>query len=78
MTRSPCKAANRREAAGDSRAFSKTEISAGSAVAQPSLPLDALHSSTKLRDASCWKENDHKESEIVKSEKIKIKNKTSN
>ena len=59
MTRSPCKAANLREAAGDSRAFSKTEISAGSAVAQPSPPLDALHSSTRLRDASCWKDNDH-------------------
>ena len=44
----------------DYRAFSKTEISAGSAVAQPSSPLDALHSSTRLRDASCWKENDHK------------------
>ena len=56
-TRSPCKVANLSEAAGDSRDFNKTEISAGEAVAQPSPPLDALHSSTKLRDASCWKEH---------------------
>ena len=56
-TRSPCKVANLSEAAGDSRDFNKTEISAGEAVAQPSPPLDALHSSTRLRDASCWKEH---------------------
>ena len=68
MTRSPCNAANLREAEGDSRAFSKTEISAGSAVAQPSPPLDALHSSTRLRDASCWKENDHKKLKLWKVE----------
>ena len=45
--------ANLREAAGDPKERKRTEISAGDTVVQPSSPLAALHSSTKLRDASC-------------------------